>query len=378
MVILFSILLLVLFYIYFFYPLILAISGAMGQKDGVIEDDRLPTVTIIVPAFNESKNIIKKLENGLAQKYPKHLYEVIVTSDGSTDDTVALARSLQDERIKVVENAHRRGKNNAINEVLKEANGEIIVFTDANALFSNDAIARLVQHFSDASVGLVCGHLKYLKGNDTGVGKGEGLYFRYESWIKRQESKWGSVSVATGSIYAIRKGLALPLSPDVANDFAHPAQVGAMGYKVIFEPGAIAYEQATKSIREEFRRRARIVTRGFTAFGKYWKSCRLLQGKRGFCFVSHKLLRWFAPFFLAGLFFSNLFLEGYLFRFTMISQLVFYGAATLGIFVRKGPGAKALAVPFYFCMINLAALIGFFSYLRGKRQTFWEVAATTR
>ena len=378
MMTLFFLLLILLIYIYFLYPLVLSLKRVDEVSGDFPSDTILPFVSIIVPAYNEEKQIVEKLQNTFAQDYPKDRYEILVTSDGSTDATVALAKALEDKRVRVIENTERKGKNHAINKALTEVRGEILVFTDANALFSTNALTKLVNPFGDPTVGLVCGRLHYLKGEGTHVGKGEGLYFRYESWIKRQESRWGAVSVVTGAIYAIRRELATLLEPDVANDFAHPVQVGSKGYKVVFEPDAVALERATESLQEEFHRRVRIVTRGFTAFGKYWKKYGLLQGKRGFCFVSHKLLRWFAPIFLLGLFLSNLFLlENAFFLVTLWAQVLFYVTAVFGIFVKRRI-PKILVIPFYFCMINLAALVGFFLYLRGKRQSVWNVAASTR
>jgi cellulose synthase/poly-beta-1,6-N-acetylglucosamine synthase-like glycosyltransferase len=377
MTILFFIFLILLLYIYLLYPLILSLKRISQVERRSSEDADLSSVSLIIPAYNEEKNILEKLQNALEQNYPVDRYEIILTSDGSTDKTVPLARSLGDQRIEVVENYPRQGKNVAINKALSKAKGEIIIFSDANALFVKDAVKKLVMHFVDPSVGLVCGHLKYTKGEGTSVGKGEGLYFRYESWIKRLESAWGAVAVVTGSIYAMRRDLVSLLESDVANDFVHPVQVGAKGYKVLFEPEAIAYEQATASISEEFRRRARIVTRGFTAFARYWREYRILEGARGFCFISHKLLRWFSPVFLMALFMTNLFLKGRFFEITFWLQTIFYGAAFCGFFVRQGWG-RIFAIPFYFCTINLAALVGFINFLSGKRQAIWEVATTTR
>lgn len=376
-IIIFLISFFVIFYVFFIYPVILLIRPTIKYKCNKENEFFKPFVSILIPAYNEEKHIKAKLQNTLSQDYFDGYYEIILTSDGSTDQTVPIALSFKDNRIKVIENKKRGGKNNALNKAIDVARGEIIVFTDANALFTKDSIRKLVRHFKDKSVGLVCGYLKYVKGGETNVGEGEGLYFRYESWIKKLESRWGAVSVVTGAIYAIRRELASYLEPDIANDFAHPVQVGAKGYKVLFEPEAIAYEKPTLSITEEFRRRVRIVTRGFTAFARYWKKYRILAGVRGFCFISHKLLRWFTPIFLMALFITNIFLEGFFFHVTFWLQMTFYGAAILGLFVRRGWG-KIFAIPFYFCMINLAALMGFLNFLLGKQQAIWDVASTTR
>jgi cellulose synthase/poly-beta-1,6-N-acetylglucosamine synthase-like glycosyltransferase len=334
-------------------------------------------VTLFISVHNEEKVILRKIENSLALDYPREKLEIMIASDGSTDRTSRIVKEFLDRGVVFFESFERSGKNATINKYINRARGEIIIFTDANSFYMQDAVRKLVRNFFDGSVGCIVGKLKYVD-EKTAVGKGEGLYFRYESMIKGLESRLGTVVAATGSIYAIRRELFTPLDMDVANDFAHPIQIAARGYKVVFEPEAIAYEQATSSIFEEFRRRARIVTRGFTAFGKYWRSYCMLRGMRGFCFVSHKLLRWFVPFFLIALFIANLFLlDSPFFKITFYAQLSFYIAAFLGIFI-KGKKGKLFVIPFYFCMINLAALTGFINYLRGRRQAVWEVAKTTR
>jgi len=367
----------ILFYIYFGYPLILSLRKAEASQSNYVGNPQLPRVSILIPAHNEEKHIAQKIQNHLDLDYPKDLLQILIASDGSTDNTVKITKSFNDRRVKVFAFDKRRGKNAVLNEIEHHSNGEILVFTDANALFVKDAIQKLVAGFRDENVGLVCGHLKYLKGSGSNVGRGEGLYFKYESLIKRLESRWGTLPVVTGSIYAIRKKLFVSLDPAVANDFAHPVQVGAKGYKVIFEPEAIAYEQATTSISEEFRRRSRIVTRGFTAFGRYWRKYRMLSGMRGLCYISHKLLRWFAPFFLISIFITNLYLDSIFFKITLFVQIGFYSTALIGLLV-KGKFGKMFTIPFYFCLINLAALAGFINYIRGRRQSIWEVAATTR
>jgi biofilm PGA synthesis N-glycosyltransferase PgaC len=364
-------------YIYFFYPLILSLKPRRKKSSEGEFHSSLPTVSVLVPAYNEENHVEKKILNILGQDYPQNKTDILFASDGSTDRTVEIANSFSKLNIKVFDYKERRGKNAVLNDLVAQATGEILVFTDANSVFVKDAVRKLVDHFQNGRVGLVCGHLKYLKGTGQNIEKGEGLYFKYEALIKELENRWGAVAVVTGSIYAIRKNLFIPVDSDVANDFLHPVHVGAKGYKVLFEPEAIAYERTTSSISEEFIRRVRIITRGLTAFSRYWRSYRILKGMRGFCFVSHKLLRWFVPFFLIALFITNLFLSSTVFKIILFAQAAFYCAASLGIFL-KGKFGKLFAIPFYFCMINLAALVAFLNFIRGKRQAIWQVATTTR
>ena len=364
----------IIFYVYIGYPLVLKIINVVGKS--IKKGETLPYVTLFIPAYNEANVIKAKIENSLSLKYPIEKLEIVVASDGSTDGTGHIVKDFPYKRIILFESTERKGKNSIINEYIPRCNGEIIVFTDANSFFKADAIKKLVKSFNDERVGCVVGNLKYID-ESTSVGKGEGIYFRYESMIKELESKLGTVVAATGSIYAIRKSLFSSLDLDVANDFAHPIQIADRGYKIVFEPEAVAFEKATSSVAEEYKRRVRIVTRGITAFIRYRKPYHMLRGMWGFCFVSHKLFRWFIPFFLIALFLINLFLYSPFFKVTLYSQLAFYSIAIIGLFF-KGKSGKLFTVPLYFCVINLAALTGILRYILGKRQSIWEAAKTTR
>ena len=332
-------------------------------------------VSVLIPAFNEELGIKNKIKNLVKQDYPKNKLEIIIASDGSHDRTVIFAKSFRDDRIKILDSQNRRGKNAVLNDAVKMTSGDILIFTDANAHFKKDSVKQLVDPFIDPKVGLVCGHLKYIKKSEDNVAEGEGLYFRYEAFIKNLESELGVLPVVTGAIYAIRRDLFTELENEVANDFAHPLQVGAEGYKVVFASDAIAFEKATESNREEFWRRVRIVNRGFTAIFKYWGKYNIYRGLRGFTYLSHKLLRWFVPLYLLSFFIINLFLlDAVFFKITFLIQVIFYLLAILGIFLK----GKLFAIPFYFCLINIAALLGFLHFLFGKRFSIWEIANSTR
>jgi cellulose synthase/poly-beta-1,6-N-acetylglucosamine synthase-like glycosyltransferase len=220
--------------------------------------------------------------------------------------------------------------------------------------------------------------LKYVD-QFTAVAKGEGLYFRYESLLKKLESRLGAVVAATGSIYAVRRELLTEFSPDVANDLAHPIQTAAAGFKVVFEPRAVATERATAEPHEEFARKTRIVTRGMTAFARYWRTGRMLRGTWGLCFISHKLLRWFGWLYAVVAFGATLMLtaRGQGYALLLAAQALFYLMALAG-WAAGGRRGRLLAVPFYFCMINAAAFRGAIRFLSGRRMAIWESAPTTR
>lgn len=365
-----------LIYVYIGYPCVLAGLG-MGRRYQ-IPPDFSPSVSLFIPAHNESQVIADKIRNSFELEYPPKALEIVVVSDGSTDGTPEIAQEAGADRIRVWRSPTRAGKSALINRFGPSCRGEIIVFTDANAMFLPDAVKNLARHFVDPAVGCVVGRLRYVD-QRTAVAKGEGLYFKYESLLKRLESRLGTVVAATGSIYAIRRRLLTEFAPDVANDFAHPILVAARGYKVVFEPEAVALEKATARPDEEFRRKARIVTRGLTAFARYWRKGHMLRGLWGFCFVSHKLLRWFGWVYMTVVLVASIALydTGIAYKGLVWAQGLFYGLA----FLAWGAGhrhGRFAAVPLYFCMINLAALAGVVRFFRGKRVAMWESAPTTR
>jgi cellulose synthase/poly-beta-1,6-N-acetylglucosamine synthase-like glycosyltransferase len=364
-----------LLFVYFLYPFFLYLLSFFKRKEKYYFESKMYSLSILIPVYNEEKSIVKKIGNLIEQNYPPEKIEIIVASDGSQDKTIEKVYSFQSDQIKLFDGITRRGKNAVLNEALNYTSGDILIFTDANATFDKDAIKYLTQHFNDERVGLVCGHLRYWKNETQNVAKGEGLYFHYEAFIKQLESRLGVLPVVTGSIYAIRRKLCTPLENEIANDFSHPVKVGALGYRILFEPKALAFEKATESISEEFWRRVRIVNRGLTAFFRFWKRYHLWKGLRGFTYVSHKFLRWFVPFYLLILFISNLFyLDHLIISIIFTGQLIFYSLAILGLFIK----GRFFTIPLYFCLINGAALVGIVQYALGKRQTTWNVAQSTR
>jgi len=335
-----------------------------------------PFISLFIPAYNEEKVIESKIRNSLSLDYPKDRLEIVVAADGCTDETVGIARSFVNEGLIVFESVSREGKNGVINRFVPMCKGEIIVFTDANAFLSKDALKLLVRNFADGTIGYVVGNLRYTK-DKSYVGTGEGIYFRYESILKQLESRIGVVVVGNGAIYAIRRFLFAPVDGDVPNDLFHPLYIASRGYEGVYESEAVAVEKPTTSAREEYGRRVRIVSRSFNGFVRYHRKYNMLRGAYGFCFISHKLLRWFAPVAILGLLVMNLMLDSIFFRFTLYGQISFYLlAAAAG--VSKGRGSAILSIPFYFCLINLAGFVGVMKSLCGRQYAMWDVAGTTR
>lgn len=354
-------------YAYVIYPLIMwALAALRGRPSakGPIE----PSVSVVLACYNEEWRIRDRIENLLASSYPKEKLEVIVVSDGSTDRTAEMARSASG-RVRVFSYKERRGKAFALNLGVRRARGQIIIFADARQRFDPSAISELVANFADPEVGAVSGEL-ILKSGGPPLGEGIGLYWRYEKWIRRNEGNFDSVIGATGAIYAIRRELWRELPEGtILDDVYTPMQIALAGWRVIFEPGAIAYDVAEPG--REFYRKVR------TLAGNY-QLClimpRLLMPNRLFFqFWSHKLSRLIVPILLPITFAANMAIIASepepFYQLSMIAQVFFYGAVALGRLTGGRPRLAGLA--YSFSMMQLAALVGMFYFIL-RRRDVWK------
>lgn len=367
-----------LLYVYFGYPALLAVLGrlrARAARPGV-DHIPLPSVCLVISAHNEDAVIREKIENSLALDYEGGL-AIVVASDGSTDRTHDIAREYRDHGVELFQGPIRRGKSAVLNEVVCARTEDVVVFTDANALFAPDAVTQLAGRFRDPAIGCVVGELKYVRDGST-VAQGENLYWRYESLVKVLESRLESVLVANGSIFAVRRTLVRELFQDVANDFQIPFDVANQGQGVVYEPAAVAIERCAELWEEEFGRKVRIVLRGITGFVRL---NRRVRGMRAWQFMSHKLLRWSVGVILLVLLASSVALAGRSpwYAAFLALQTACYAAALAGWIARRRRRVpRVLYVPFYFVMVNWAALVAFCRYVSGHRQSTWEKAASTR
>ncbi len=341
-----------LLYIYAGYPAILALLGRVRRRPPSDTDSTsLPSACLVISAHNEEAVIRQKVENSLALEYQGRL-SIVVASDGSTDHTDDIAREYHDHGVELFTARVRRGKSALLNDVLRSRREDVIVFTDANSLFKPDAVARLAVRFRSPSVGCAVGELTYARDAST-VGQGESLYWRYESMVKVLESRLESVLVANGSIFAARRTL-------------------------VREPAAVAVERSAALWEEEFGRKVRIVLRGITGFARL---NRRIRGLRAWQFVSHKLLRWSVGAILLVLLASSAVLAGRSPGYAAFLglQLACYAAAAIGWCVRRRENVpRVFYVPFYFTMVNWAALAALWLFAAGRRQATWEKAASTR
>lgn len=357
-------------YVYVGYPLLVGALARLGRPTRRDERYR-PLVSLVIAAHNEECVLAAKLENSLALNWPADRLEIIVASDGSSDRTNEIARSFADRGVILNEIVPRGGKTRALNLTVPRARGEIVVLSDANVMYRPDAIAKLVRHFADPSVGGVSGDVKLVDSADE-FASSEGLYYRYERWLQRNESRLASIIGADGAMYAIRRSLFRPVPTDVVvDDLVISMNVVRAGYRLLYDGEAIGIERGTMHPREEFRRKVRIVAGGISAFLKGQGVPSGRQPLAWWCYGSHKLFRWLVPCALAVALATSLAAaQQPLYRTFAALQIAFYILAA----VQLAPRSARLflpTVPFYFCLVNGAALAGLWRGLRGTQEVTW-------
>lgn len=374
MEILFFVFLCGIIYTYFGYPLLLIVMTIGKKEVDSGSGGQLPMVSLIISAHNEEAVIGDKVRNSLAIEYPRELLEIIVVSDGSTDATPSIVRRFGDQGVKMVELREHVGKTSAQNEAVRHSTGEILVFTDANSMFEPGAVKELIAMFTGERVGCVCGELRYRNSGASSVGKSESLYWKYEQFCKKRESLLGSLAGVNGAIYSIRRECFVELSPDIISDFILPMEIYSRGWEVKYCSRAVAYEDTSKSFGDEFRRKKRIIVRSLHGLVTHERF--LNPFSLGFFAVeiwSHKLIRWFVPVLLAGMLVSNALLVGHVvFQYVFIVQAVFYLLALVGLL--GGEAARSwssIYIPYYFLIINLAALKAILEFVMGEHYKTW-------
>ena len=368
-------------HIYLGYPLIAALRAAIQPRSPVTSSIE-PMVSVIVAAHNEGDCIEARIENLLAIDYPHDRLEIIVGSDGSTDDTVARARRHENGHVKVRPFFTRRGKPALLNRLVPAARGEIVVFADARQRFDRGALKALVASFADPTVGAVSGELILTTDRDAGAAcHGTCFYWRYEKYIRSMESRVDSTSGATGAIYAIRRGLFEPIPDDtILDDLLIPLRIVRRGYRVLFEPQARAYDRAPATACEEFSRKTRTIAGTFQLFARERWLFNPLRNRLWFQTFSHKGLRLILPALHLTLFVANLaVVDLWPYRWILSGQLAFYAATLLGcttLFERRRP--LLVSVPYTMCLLCWATMVGFVRTLTDRQPVTWERVSRTR
>ncbi len=357
-------------YAYFGYPLVLSILCIFANRP-VRKGSHEPTVSVIIPAYNEEKVIAAKIKSALSMDYPEEKLDIFVVSDASSDRTDAIIQEFERKGIKYLRLEKRMGKAAALNRALDYAQSEIIVFTDASILLARSALKQIVKPFGDPLIGCVSGEDQILEGG------GEGLYGKYELLIRNLESRCGSIVGASGCFYAQRRDLCPTFTEGRAPDFLSVLETVRRGFRAITEPSAVGLMGRVAASGDEFKRKVRTIIRGITALMDYPE---LMNPRRYGLFaislMSHKILRWIVGWLMIVALIANmLLLNTRFYAAPLVMQLCFYGLALAG-WIKERNGAVSLPawyrVPLYFCLSNLAALMAGVKYVTGTRQELWE------
>jgi len=341
------------------------------QRTSVADPGFLPPLSLIVPAHNEERDLPAKLANVRSMDYPRDRLEVIFVSDGSTDGTNEILEAAREGDVRVVILPARSGKASALNRGVEEARQEILVLSDAATLFAPDALLKLSRHFSDPGVGVVCGALRFQ--NTAESRQTEGVYWRYESMLRLMEARLGITLTASGAIYAVRRKCFPSLPADtLIEDLVVPMHARTLGYRVLYDPEAVAVDFAAPTVAGEFTRRVRVATGSFRALGQLIRSP--MDPLTAFAFFSHKVLRWVLPFLLIGLLAASTALwQRPLYRAMLTAQVLFYGWAAVGFLYRERMQRVRYALlAYYLLAIHVAFLVGFVRFARGRGEGTWR------
>ncbi|WP_457575623.1 glycosyltransferase family 2 protein [Desulfomarina sp.] len=377
--ILFFISLVVILYTYLGYPLLLYIQSKLFPR-AVTRNypERLPKVSVVIAARNEALNIENRIRNLLEQDYPAEKYEIIVVSDGSDDGTEKIVNQIADEQagycpeISCHAYTPSQGKPTALNTGVTKASGEIIIFTDARQLFATNVITELVANFSDPKIGGVSGELIFVKDGTSNIEVQMGAYWQYEKMIRKMESKTGSVVGVTGAIYAIRKELYQHLqNSTILDDVMTPMNIAMQGYRIIFDSSAVAYDVFSKDTTQEWRRKVRTLAGNWQMLSLNPSLMLPHRNPLWFRFISHKIARITVPFFLILFFVTGLLQEGISYYYITIVQVLFYSAALIAFFIPSTRNFFIFQISYFFCVLNLAAIKGFFIWITGGCKTIW-------
>lgn len=373
MTVLFWVLAAIIFYTYFGYGLLIILLASLRPRRRALPSVQPLSATLLIAAHNEAPNIRRKLENALSLDLGPHTLEFLVVSDGSQDDTVVEVRKFTDRGVRAIEIAEHVGKANALNRALAEISTDVVVFSDANSVISENAVPEMLKHFTDPEVGGVCGSIGVPDRKRGLLGQGEALYWKYDHALKASESALSGAVSAQGSLYAARRELLSPLPNAVADDLFNSLRIVAQGKRLVFESKATVLETVSESTGAEFGRRVRSTERG-------WRGLMLMSELLNpFIFkfysvqlFSHKILRKLSPFLLIILGVINALIinEGAVYVFSAWAQVVLYGLAVLGWLTGSRFGMLT-AIPFFFALGHAAMALGLINVACGKRSDKW-------
>jgi cellulose synthase/poly-beta-1,6-N-acetylglucosamine synthase-like glycosyltransferase len=369
-------------HVYIGYPVCLWCLNKVTKNRNVNSDENYsPTVTLMISCYNEIDVVEEKIKNSLALDYPNDQLSIIVISDGSDDGTDEVALSFQAQNVTLVRQEGRLGKTSAINLAMQRCTSDIVIFSDANAMYQTDAIKKLTRNFNDTSVGYVVGAALYTDEQENSAAASENLYWKYEIALKKMESNVHSVVGGDGAIYAIRRKLFKKMDAKDINDFVNPLQIIEQGFRGVFDEEAICTEETAGDFSKEYKRKQRIVNRSFRGLMKVKSVLNPFKfGFFSFQVISHKLLRWLQPIFILLFAFSSILLalrDFLLFSYFSQLGIIFLWLAQVGYFKsRQQYMSKIFSIPYYFIMVNYYSLLGVVSALTGNIQVTWSTPRT--
>lgn len=361
-------------YIYVGYPVLI---WALSRRSATLAKQRTRrTVSVVIVAYNEAARIRRKLDNILALDDADAIVEVVVGSDGSTDETASVVEGYPDRRVRAMAFPKRRGKPAVLNEVVPQCKGEIILFADARQVFDREVLVRLLENFSDPRVGVVSGELVLRSSpGETTAARGIGLYWKYEKFIRKCESRYRGVPGATGACYAIRKSLFRPIQEQVIlDDVAIPMQATSQGYRCLFESGAIAYDEPSKYPGQEAIRKRRTIAGAAQLLRAYPQWLLPARNPLWFEFVSHKVLRLASPLLLGVAFAANLALVRVpAYRVLFAAQMAMYASSAVGwIYQKSGRKSVLFGPALMFLALNVTTALALWDALRSRYRVTWQ------
>jgi cellulose synthase/poly-beta-1,6-N-acetylglucosamine synthase-like glycosyltransferase len=358
-------------YSYLGYPIALYLISLVRNKKVKRDETFCPPVTLIVTVYNEERRLGRKMGNTLELDYPPDKFEIIFASDASTDATDELIKACASMGVRLVRSPYRGGKELTQRCAIGQAKGDVLVFTDVATMLGRDAIRTIVANFADESVGCVSSEYKVL--DEHGKTSSEGVYVRYEMWLRTLETRVNSVVGLSGSFFAARKEVCLDWPTDIPSDFNTLLNSIRVGYRGISDPRSVGIYTTVNDERRELERKVRTITRGISAL---LANKSLLNPFRYGLFswqlASHKLMRWFVPCFMIVAFVTNILLSlwSFVYRFILLVHVVFYFLSIIGSRIRVG--SSLTKVPYFFVHANCAILIAWLKYLQGDRFVTWE------
>jgi cellulose synthase/poly-beta-1,6-N-acetylglucosamine synthase-like glycosyltransferase len=373
-------------YTYAVYPVLLFLLAALNQAARDLKflfvrrqrrtadrEQFSPRVAMLVAAYNEQDVIEAKLRNTSALDYPQERFELLLGLDAPSDSTPARAQAVKDPAFRVFHFPERRGKLAVLADLLEHTKADILVFSDANTQLAPHCLRLLTRHFADPEVGAVCGELRLV--SQEGKVEMESLYWRYEIMLKFLENRLNCVLGANGAVFAVRRELYRPPASAIVEDFQVPMDIRFGGHRVVYDPEAVATEEAAPTLADEFRRKVRIGTGAFQTLFRCPKFLNPFKGLPTFAFVSHKVLRWFVPVLLLAVLGCNVIVmnSSVLYATLLAGQATFYFLAALGWWrIRSGRSGGLTSAAFYFVSMNAALLLGMLRFFLGLHTAVWS------